>query len=267
MTAGNIDKNGTAEPHEIGLAGIAIRRVPFDRPWQWLAAGWRDLWDQPAVSLLYGVIATGCGLLLSVGLVLMGLESLIPVAAGGFLLIGPLLAVGLYEKSRCMAAGEKPSVGGSLRAGLSVAGRLSLLAALLLVFYLIWIRVAFLLVALFLGTGGIPPAREMMQMLLFTPNGLGLLVVGTTVGAVFAALVYAATAVSLPMLMERRVDAFTAMAASVATVLDSPKAMVLWAVLIAGFIALGIATLGVALIVAFPLIGHATWHAYRDIVA
>jgi uncharacterized membrane protein len=266
MVAGEADKSRAAA-REIGLAGIAVRRVPFDQPWHWLAAGWRDLWDQPAVSLLYGVIATACGLLLSVGLVMAGLESLIPVLAGGFLLIGPLLAVGLYEKSRSLAAGERPSMYRSARTAISLAGRLGLLAAILLVFYIVWVRVAILLVALFLGTGGIPPAREFMPMLLFTPHGLGLLVVGTAVGAVFAGIVFATTAISLPMLMERRVDAFTAMAASVAAVLDSPKAMALWAALIAGFIALGIATLGAALVIAFPLIGHATWHAYRDIVA
>ncbi len=242
------------------------RLVPFDRPWDWLAAGWRDLWAAPSVSLFYGAVATGLGLLLSVGLALAGLESLIPVAAGGFLLIGPLLAVGLYEASRCLAAGNAPDIGHTMSAAFGAAGRSSLLAAVLLVFYLVWIRVAVLLVALFLGTAGLPPARELLPLLLLTPHGLALLVVGTAVGAVFAAAVFAATAISLPMLMERRIDAFTAMALSARAVLISPQAMALWAALIAGFIVLGIATLGVGLVLAFPLIGHATWHAYRDLM-
>lgn len=243
-----------------------LRRVPFDSPWDWLSAGWRDLWAVPAIGLLYGAVATGAGLTLSVGLTLAGLESLIPVAAGGFLLIGPLLAVGLYEASRCLNAGKTPSIGQTVSAAFRAAGRLSLLTAILLVFYLVWIRVAVLLVALFLGTTGVPPARELLPTLLLTPHGLALLVVGTAVGAVFAALVFAVTAISLPMLMERRIDAFTAMAMSAQAVLMSPQAMALWAVLIAGFIILGIATLGAGLIFAFPLVGHATWHAYRDLM-
>lgn len=243
-----------------------LRRVPFDRPWDWLSAGWRDLWTAPSVGLFYGAVATGLGLLLSVALALTGLESLIPVAAGGFLLVGPLLAVGLYEASRCLAAGNAPSIGGTLTAAFGAAGRLSLLAAILLVFYLVWIRVAVLLVALFLGTAGLPPARELLPTLLLTPHGLALLVVGTAVGAVFATLVFAVTAISLPMLMERRIDAFTAMAMSARAVLMSPQAMALWAALIAGLIVLGIATLGAGLIFAFPLIGHATWHAFRDLM-
>lgn len=102
--------------------------------------------------------------------------------------------------------------------------------------------------------------------LLFTPNGLGLLIVGTAAGAVLAALGFAVTAISIPLLMDRRIDALTAMSKSFEAVLRNPKPMALWAVLIAGFIALGMATLGVGLIVAFPLFGHATWHAYRDLV-
>ena len=105
-----------------------------------------------------------------------------------------------------------------------------------------------------------------MPTLLFTPHGLGLLVAGTAVGGVLAATVFAISVISVPLLMTRRVDAVTAIAASLAAVVLNPKPMALWAGLIAGFMALGIATLYVGLIVVFPLIGHATWHAYRDLV-
>lgn len=249
------------------LALPEIRTVPFDQPWSWLAAGWRDMWAAPAVSLFYGTLATALGLALSVGLTLAGGESLIPVVAGGFLLIGPLLAVGLYAASRSLAAGEQPSLAGTFRTALASAGRMSLLAVVLLMFYLIWVRVAVLLAALFLGTNGLPSAREFLPMLLLSWNGLALLVVGTVIGAGFAAIVFATTSISLPMLLEHRIDAFTAMALSAQAAIKSPKAMGLWAALIAGFIAVGIATLGAGLIFAFPLIGHATWHAYRDLAA
>lgn len=259
------DAPGRAAAATQGGFLVATRSVPFDQPWVWLAAGWRDLWNRPGISLAYGVIATALGLVLTIGLAQFGLESLVPVAAGGFLLVGPLLAVGLYEKSRSLAAGETTSLAGTMTAAARAAGRLSLLAVILLFFYIVWVRVAVLLAALFLGTSGLPPARELMPTLLFTPHGLGLLVLGTAIGAIFAAIVFATTVISLPMLMERRIDAFTAIASSFQAVLGSPQAMALWATLIAGFVALGIATIGAGLVIAFPLIGHATWHAYRDL--
>jgi uncharacterized membrane protein len=245
---------------------VEVRSVPFDRPWDWLAAGWRDLWTSPGVSLAYGALATVCGLLLTLGLGMANLESLVPVMGGGFLLVGPLLAVGLYEKSRLLSRGEAPTLGATASAAVSAAMRLGFLSAFLLFLYLVWMRIAFMLLALFLGTQGLPPAREFMPTLLFTTNGLGLLIVGTAVGAVLAALGFAATAVSIPLLMDRRLDAMTAMAKSFEAVIRNPKPMGLWAALIAGFIALGMATIGLGLVVAFPLLGHATWHAYRDLV-
>jgi uncharacterized membrane protein len=111
----------------------------------------------------------------------------------------------------------------------------------------------------------VPPASEFVPTLLFTPHGLGLLVTGTIVGAVIAFIVFAISAISVPLLMTQRIDAVTAMAASVAAVRLNPKAMMLWAALIAGLMALGIATIFAGLVVVFPLIGHATWHAYRDL--
>lgn len=247
-------------------AGIGIAPVPFDRPWQWLAAGWRDLWLAPSVSIVYGLLAAGGGALLAAVLAAQGYGALLPVLAGGFALVGPVLAVGLYEKSRLIAAGATPRLADTVRAAFGCLGRLGLLAAFMLFVYLVWIRIAFMLLALFLGTHGLPPVQEIMPTLLLTPNGLGLLVVGTAVGGLLAAVVFATTAVSLPLLVERRVDVATAMARSIEACLVNPRPMALWAALIAGFVLVGIATLGAGLVLIFPLLGHATWHAFQDLV-
>mgnify|MGYP000861756294 CR=1 FL=1 len=239
--------------------------LPFDQPWVWLAAGWRDLWNKPGISLAYGVTATVIGAAIAIGLVLAGLEALIPVLAGGFILVGPVAAVGLYEKSRRLAAGQPVSIENTVDAVIRAAPRLGLFAASLLLVYFIWVRIAFLLLMLFLGTNALPPARDFVQTLLFTPHGLGLLITGTAVGALLAAAVFAISAISIPMLVDRDVDAFTAMGASIEAVVKNPRPMLLWAALIAGFMALGLATLGAGLVFAFPLIGHATWHAYTDV--
>jgi uncharacterized membrane protein len=247
-------------------AGVAVARVPFDAPWAWLAAGWRDMWAVPQVSLAYGALFAIISALLTVGLLAGGLESLILALGGGFLLIGPIAAVGLYETSRRLAAGESVTLADVSRSILSAPGQLGFFGAILAFVYFVWIELASLLFMLFLGSKPLPPASEFVPTLLFTPAGLGLLVVGTIVGGALAALVYAISAVSVPLLTVRRIDAVTAMQTSLAAVRLNPQAMALWAGLIAGFMALGLATVFVGLVVVFPLIGHATWHAFRDLV-
>ena len=101
---------------------------------------------------------------------------------------------------------------------------------------------------------------------LTTYDGMALLIEGSGIGAFLALSAFARSVLSVPILMRRDVDAVTAIVASVKCVLDNPGPMLLWAWLIAWLIAVGVLTLGVGLILAFPLAGHATWHAYRDLV-
>ena len=248
------------------IAGVTVERVAFDAPWNWLASGWRDLWAAPHVSLAYGVLFASLSIALTLGLMVSGLESLILALGGGFLLVGPIAAVGLYETSRRLENGESVRLGEVLKAGARAPGQLGFFGAILGFVYFVWLQLAFLLFMLFLGSRGLPPPSEFVPTLLFTPHGLGLLVAGTTVGSILAAAVFAISVISVPLLMTRRTDAITAIAASLAAVAANPKPLALWAGLIAGFMALGIATLYVGLVFAFPLIGHATWHAFRDLV-
>lgn len=243
------------------------RSVPFDAPWAWLAAGWRDIWANPAVSLTYGAVFTAIAAALTLGLFWFNALPVFLALAGGFLLLGPLFAVGLYEASRRLADGQSVSLGDVAAAPFGARGQLAFAGALLLLVFLVWVRLAFLLLMLFLGGSAIPPPSEFTRLLLFTPHGLGLLIVGTVVGALLAAFVFATTALSLPMLATRRVDVFSACAASGRAVLRNLKPMALWAALIVVIMAAGFATALVGLVVAFPLVGHATWHAYTDIFA
>ena len=248
------------------IAGVIVEQVPFDAPWNWLAAGWRDVWAAPRISLAYGVLFALLSVGLMLGLLVTGLPALMLVLAGGFLLVGPVAAVGLYEASRRLEAGRSVDFGEVIRAGLNAPGQLGFFGAILAFLYFVWLQLAFLLFMLFLGSRGLPPPSEFLPTLLFTLNGLGLLVVGAVVGAVVATVAFAISVISVPLLLTRRADAVTAIAASLAAVVLNPKPMALWAALIAGFMVLGIATLSVGLIFAFPLIGHATWHAYRELV-
>lgn len=246
--------------------GLSLRRVPFDQPWEWLAAGWRDLWTHPGVSLTYGAAFALIAALMAWGATQAGAQSIVLALFGGFLLIGPLVAVGLYDMSRRIAAGQPVSLGRALGSAFQSKGQLAFIGIALFLIFVVWMQIAFLLFMLFSNGQGFPPPSQFLHMLLFTPNGLGLLTVGTLAGAALALLTFAVSAVSVPLLMVRDVDVVTAMRTSVNAVVGNPKAMLLWAALIAGFTALGIVTLCLGLIVAFPLVGHATWHAFRDLV-
>jgi uncharacterized membrane protein len=111
-----------------------------------------------------------------------------------------------------------------------------------------------------------PTAENFTQIMLFTPAGLGLILTGTAVGALIAATIFALTAGSVPLLMVWRTDIVSAVLLSIATVASNYRPMVLWAALIVGMMAFGFLTLLLGFIVIFPLIGHATWHAFRDLV-
>lgn len=244
-----------------------IRRVPFDAPWHWLAAGWRDLVRIPALSLSYGAaFALGAAVLFA-GLFQVGWQSLILALGGGFLLLGPLLAVGLYEASRRLESGEEARLADVVLVGTRSPGQLALMGVFLMIVFYAWVLVALLLFMLFFGPTELPVLSSFVPTLLFTGPGLGLLLTGTLVGAVFAVTVFAMTAVSVPLLMVRPLDAMTAAITSIQAVRLNPKPMLLWAALIAALVGVGLATLGAGLIVVFPLVGHATWHAFRAIIA
>ncbi len=242
-----------------------IRRVPFDAPWVWLGAGWRDLWSVPHISLTYGLLFSLAAYLLALGLVRAGALPLLLPLGGGFLLLGPLMAAGLYEVSRRRERGQEISIGDVVFAGWKVKGQLASLGMLLLIINFSWMLIAFLLFMLFFGPADFPPIDEFIPTLLFTRHGLGLLVVGTAAGAVLAAITYAISAISAPMLFDRKVDVVTAAILSVQAVWRSWPAMLLWAALILVLSVAGVVALFVGLAVTFPLIGHATWHAYRDL--
>ena len=263
---GSITTPDTRGSTPSAIPGVTVEQVPFDAPWSWLAAGWRDMWTVPHVSLAYGVLFALLSVGLTLGLALTGMPSLVLALAGGFLLVGPIAAVGLYETSRRLEADRSVAFGEVVRAGWQAPGQLGFFGAILAFLFFVWLQLAFLLFMLFLGSRGLPPPSEFVPTLLFTPHGLGLLVAGTAVGSLLAATAFAISVISVPLLLTRRADAVTAIAASLAAVVLNPKPMALWAGLIAAFMILGIATLYVGLIVAFPLIGHATWHAYRDLV-
>ena len=146
-------------------------------------------------------------------------------------------------------------------------GQLSFLGAILTFIYYVWVQIAFLLFMLFFGSATtFPHASQFVATLLFEPQGLGLLIVGTVVGALLATLSFAIAVVSVPLLTVKRMDAISAVHVSLSAVAHNLCAMALWAALIGFVIAIGFLTCFVGLVFAYPLIAHASWHAFNDIV-
>lgn len=246
-------------------AGLVILQPVMDDPWKWLAAGWRDLWAAPVYSLAYGFAFTLTGLAITGGLYLAGLSSFVPAAAACFMLVGPLVATGLYEISRRLEAGEALNWADIVRAPVKSKVQLGFLSFVLMFIVLVWIRAATLIYALF-TYGVYLPMEQFAAFAIGTAQGLALVAVGSLVGGLLALITYAVAVLSIPILMRHETDAVSALVASVGTVVRWPGPMLLWAWLIGVMCFFGLATFFLGLIVVFPLLGHATWHAYRDLV-
>lgn len=248
-------------------SGVVIGRVPMDAPYEWLSAGWRDMWSAPHVSLSYGLAFAALAVVMALGLAQAGMESLMLALGGGFLLIGPIVAVGLYETSRRLEAGHSATLLDAVGAVANAPGQLGFFGVILGFAFFVWIEIAFLLLMLFQGTNAVPPPDEFVSTLLFTAHGRSLLIVGTLVGGLLAAVVFSISVISAPLLLTHKIDAVSAMSASLEAVVRNPAPMLLWAVLIAVLMAVGIGTACLGFVLIFPLIGHATWHAYRALVS
>ena len=249
-------------PPAEGLALAPIRSVPVLRPFRWLALGWRDFLRAPGASLFHGVVvALG-------GWIILGITArywyLLPGAFSGFLLVGPILATGLYELSRRLERGERATLHEAIGAWRRGTRPLVWLGLILVLAGTGWVLVSTILFALFVKA----PITGLDSILrhLILSEGSNLFPVWLAFGGVGAALVFAVTVVSAPLLLDRDVDMTSAIATSVRAVGENPIAMAVWAAIIMVATGLAAATLLAGFAIAIPVIGHATWHAYRDVV-
>jgi len=240
-----------------------IRRVGLDRPFAWLKAGWGDLLANPIASLAYGLLFAIAGDVIL--LFAWRRPHLFTAAISGFFLIAPLLAAGLYEISRRQETGWPStfidSLGGWRRNGQSIA----MFGLLLALVGIAWERFSAVLFAL-LAPDLSPDLSAFVTSILASDDYRNLVIAWFIAGGSLALLVFAISAVSVPMLLDRDCDFVTAMMTSLRAVSVNLEAMVLWAGLIVILTLLGFATLLFGLVILMPLIGHASWHAYRDLV-
>ncbi|RMB07770.1 DUF2189 domain-containing protein [Eilatimonas milleporae] len=253
-------------PGQKHVTGPTINPVTAEDPWRWLSAGWKDLTANAANSLVYGAAFTGISFVLLLMLFQLELTATVLVLSAGFMLVGPVFAIGLYDASRRLAAGEKPTLDTMFKVKLPAPIQMAYMGLTLMLIYLAWVRMATLVYAMFFGLEPFPPLENFLPTLLFSAEGAWMLVIGSIIGGVTAFGAYAVSVVAVPMLMDRDVDFLTATITSIRTIRENFWPMMLWGWLIALFTAFGIATLFVGLVVVFPLIGHASWHAYRQMV-
>lgn len=243
-----------------------VRTVPFDRPWVWLGRGWADLRRAPGVSLGFGALFALASLLILVVVWQSDVLWLLPALSSGFLLVAPMLAVGLYETSRRLEAGEPVGFGLAIDGLQRNADQLAFLGTLLAVAWMMWMQLVLLFFMLAFSNLAPDPAILTEGRFLFG-DALGFLIVCIVLGAIIAAAVFATTAVSVPMLVEGRAGVAEAVSTSVEAVRASPAAFLVWACLIGLFTVAGILLGFIGLALTLPILGHATWHAYRDVVA
>lgn len=223
---------------------------------RWLSCAVGDFRAAPITALFYGFGFFVVSWLVIGFLWLTGLEWMIFPAVAGALLVGPFLAVGLYHESRRIAG-----YGG---VGIASPGQIALVGTILMVLLLAWFRAATILYALLFGLKPFPGLPDLLVQLFRTPEGISLLVIGSAVGGLFAACCFAISIYSIPMLVDRKVDAFTAMGMSFAKAARFPRLTIAWGAVVTVLAAFGFATLMLGMIVIFPILGFATWHAYAS---
>jgi len=222
-------------------------------PWRWLRMGWSDICIAPKQSLLYGFIMMLISYTVAYFAYKIGSFIMMVALLAGFMFIGPVLAFGLYSISRQIQDGRKPVLGYCLSEGKRHFGNEMVFAAILLVVFLIWARAASTIHIFF-------PAQanpDLGDLAIF----LG---VGSAVGAIFSAVIFCASAFSLPMLVDRKVDVVTAVVTSINATFRNKGIMLIWGSIIVTCVFVGFFT--ATLIILLPLIGHATWHAYQETI-
>ncbi len=247
---------GSPVPNPDQLPFVApCRPLSTWAPFEWLRLGWRDLRAAARQSLFYGLLFALLGASLAVLTWRLGLLALYIGLASGFVFIGPFLAMGLYSLSYQLEHGHKPTLFFSLQEGQAHLRETLVLGVCLLIVMLVWGRAA-MVISVFLPSDAVPNWRDL------TPY----LSIGSAVGAFFCAIVFATTAFSLPMLLDRRADAITAVVTSINATLRNKLAMLIWGSIIVAAVLIGFATLFLGFILLMPLLGHATWHAYRQTI-
>jgi len=256
------EPQGEAAPPAPAPKSITLNRLRFGDPLHWLVLGWRDFKRCPGIGLFYG----GCFMVMGWALIKMyeAAPAFVMALSAGFLLVGPFLCLGLYRASQRLEQGEKPDFGDSLLAWDTRTGTLAIFGFVLLVLEMLWGRATLVIFAV--SFDGMPDLKGSL-LALTNPENLAFIAAWLGVGALFAGLIYAVSVISIPMILHRQTDAITAGLTSLRLVLTQTPVMLYWGALITVLVVLALLPWFAGLLVVGPVLGHASWHAYRAAVA
>jgi uncharacterized membrane protein len=260
-------------PQDVELGAVNASRVPKAQPVAAsdvvaaLKAGLNDFVRAPAFGLFFGGIYTLGGLAILAFLTRLHMPWMIIPLAVGFPLVGPFVAAGLYEVSRVRAAGKRPEWRDVLLVVVRQRHRqLGWMAFVVLFIFWIWIYQVRLLLAVFLGFRSFSSIGDFLTVVTTTSDGLGFLAVGTVVGAFLAFVLFCATVIAMPLLLDRDIDFVTAMITSFRVVFLSPGPMIGWGIVVAVLAIAALVPAFLGLLIVLPVLGHATWHLYQKAV-
>lgn len=244
---------------------LPINRIDVEMPWGWLRRGWQDMARVPQVSLAFGLVIAAVSTVIIAGLWQQDwLAYSLPLTAG-FMFVAPFIGIAFYEISRRLEMGAPIHVHDIALAWRKRPGRIFTLGLIMMLFQLAWMRIALLLYGLFFGLNPVDWPNFLLNIFT-TTDGLIFLIVGTAIGGVLAVIAFALSVVSFPLLLDRDIGTVQAIATSVAATAANWRVLAGWGALIVLFTGAGLITGCLGLIVTMPLIGHASWHAYRDLV-
>lgn len=242
----------SAPPEDQRPFVVPCRSLDGRAPLRWLRLGWQDLCRAPRTTAVFGVAVILVSVLVSALAWQLGRFALLAALLSGFVFIAPMLAVALYGVSRALQEGREPTLGESLRLARRVAGQAAVFALVQMVVLFTWSRAGMMVNAFFPIEPG--SLRSLVEFL----------ALGSAFGAIFAALTFATTAFSLPMIADRDVDMITAIVSSIHAVLRNKRVALLWGCVIMLFTLLGFATLLIGLGILMPWLAYAAWHSYRE---
>lgn len=241
----------------------SINTIPVNAPFAWLKRGWKDSINTRFQGAFYGLVFVLMGY--AIAWIYATKWQLTMGLIGGFFLMGPFLCSGIYDLSRQYERSGKASLIASISCWTRNPGSLAFFAIILTFAMIVWARVSLVLFALS-STTSFPTLKGILQQI-FSIHNPQFLILWAGVGFIFASIVFAIGVIAAPMMLDRKSDTLAAVFSSVRSVHANPKPLYIWAFLVVLIIGLSLLAGFFPLLITAPLVGHATWHAYRDLIA